>query len=976
MANPGAKAKASKDRIIFKNKQKKACGWKVKFVNLTAIMLKTLLLTVCLAACSVVAAQQFGGHPPSTRWQQINTDSVRVIFPAGLQRQAAEVTGIIHRLGRQPQGSLGTDFHKISIVLQPKTTISNGYVGLGPWRSEFQLTPPQNSFQLGSLSWHRTLALHEYRHVEQYNNFRKGISRAFYYLFGQQGQELVNSAAIPNWFWEGDAVFQETILSEQGRGRLPSFFNGYRSLWAADKSYSWMKLRNGSYRDYIPDHYRLGYMLVAYGREKYGADLWRKVTDDAARFRGLFYPFQRAIRKHTGQSYTAFRTAGIRYFQDQFAGEKKSPIDTWAQAQKHFAGDDAYPQWIDDHRLVLVNSSYKKIPAFYTKDVLSGKTNLLRVKDISLDDYFSYRNGRIVYAAYEPDARWRWKDYSVIKWLDVANNEQRTLTHKSHYFSPDISEDGTQIVAVQVEPGAVPALHLLNGRDGSLLRKLPNPDQLLYTFPKFYDAHHIVSAVRNVKGEMALCMVNTGNDAVEYLTPWVENVIGYPAVHKDTITFTASNGNQDHLFVLVNKKLFLFIPPVASEYTGQYQLNIANGRFAWTAFTAAGNQLQEGLVSAALLYLAKENTLTAVLSDNNVNFLQSGKTITIREAGADTLSYPVSKYSAGFGLLNFHSWRPFINDPDYTFSILSDNVLNTLQSEIYFNYNNNEKNKELGVSLTYAQLFPWVRLGTNYTIDRPGIFRNKIIYFNEWKSMVGLVVPLNFSSGRHNRFFTVGSDIGYRKRFFQGTYKDTFDNRGFGYWSSYASFSNQSQQARQHIYPRWAQTLQLNYTRAVSLFDADQFLASAYWYFPGIDRTHNFVINTAFHQRDTMRNATFSSSFPFSRGYVGENFYRMWKVGGNYHLPLVYPDWGVGNIAYLLRVRANLFYDFTRVTDRLKREADLRSYGTEIFFDTKWWNQHNITFGFRYSRLLDPALQGLSPNQWEFILPVNLLGGR
>ncbi len=55
---------------------------------------------------------------------------------------------------------------------------------------------------------------------------------------------------------------------------------------------------------------------------------------------------------------------------------------------------------------------------------------------------------------------------------------------------------------------------------------------------------------------------------------------------------------------------------------------------------------------------------------------------------------------------------------------------------------------------------------------------------------------------------------------------------------------------------------------------------------------------------------------------------------------------------------------------------ELRSYGTEIYFDTKWWNQHNVTFGFRYSRLQDGALQRLGANQWEFIMPVNLLGAR
>jgi hypothetical protein len=141
---------------------------------------------------------------------------------------------------------------------------------LAPFRSEFFLTPEQNSFDIGSLPWPQQLAIHEFRHVQQYNNFNVGFRVFLHILFGEGGQALGNDLSVPNWFFEGDAVFNETHVSEQGRGALPYFFNGYRALWAADKNYSYMKLRNGSYRDFTPDHYPLGYMLVSYGREKYG----------------------------------------------------------------------------------------------------------------------------------------------------------------------------------------------------------------------------------------------------------------------------------------------------------------------------------------------------------------------------------------------------------------------------------------------------------------------------------------------------------------------------------------------------------------------------------------------------------------------------------------------------------------------------------------------------------------------------------
>jgi hypothetical protein len=85
----------------------------------------------------------------------------------------------------------------------------------------------------------------------------------------------------------------------------------------------------------------------------------------------------------------------------------------------------------------------------------------------------------------------------------------------------------------------------------------------------------------------------------------------------------------------------------------------------------------------------------------------------------------------------------------------------------------------------------------------------------------------------------------------------------------------------------------------------------------------------------------------------------------------------MANIVYFLRVRANMFYDYTHVFDytfpsRNEYRDEFRSYGVELFFDTQWWNEYPVSFGIRYSRLVDGQKQGLAPDQWEFILPMNL----
>ena len=206
-------------------------------------------------------AQEFGGNPPSIKWKQISTDTVRVIFPVGMDSAAQRVSSIVHFLSAK-NNSLGTKVKKINIVLQNQSTVANAYVGLGPYRSEFFLTPSFNNFEIGSIPWAEDLASHEYRHVQQFSNFRVGLSKLMYYLAGDDGLSLAINAAVPDWFYEGDAVYNETVHSKQGRGRIPFFTNQYKSLWLDNKQYSWMKLRNGSLKDYVPNHYHLGYLMV------------------------------------------------------------------------------------------------------------------------------------------------------------------------------------------------------------------------------------------------------------------------------------------------------------------------------------------------------------------------------------------------------------------------------------------------------------------------------------------------------------------------------------------------------------------------------------------------------------------------------------------------------------------------------------------------------------------------------------------
>ncbi|HWB90482.1 MAG TPA: hypothetical protein VG605_01465, partial [Puia sp.] len=830
------------------------------------------------------------------------------------------------------------------------------------------------SFDLGSLPWQKMLAIHEYRHVQQYNNYRVGLSGFFYYLFGEGGQAFANSLAVPNWFWEGDAVYQETLISEQGRGRLPFFFNGYRSLWAGGKRYSWMKLRNGSLIDYVPDWYPLGFMLVAYGRERYGDAFWRQVTHDAAAFHGLFYPLQGAIRRYAGISFRQFRSDALDYFRRQ-APAMSEPVS--ARAHKHFSADEEFPQFIGRDSLLYMRTSYKRIPAFVIRDLTTGQETRIGHRAISLDNYFSLSGGKVVYAAYETDPRWGWRDYSVLRLLDPRTGEDRRLTSRSRYFSPDLSADGRQIATVQEAADGSCSLFLLDADKGSVIKQLPNPDKLFYTYPKFYaNATQIVTAVRNRRGQMSLALVDAANGNTHALLPWSFQTIGFPSVSGDTIWFTASRGKEDRIYGMAGGRLFRVLLPHGDPGTGQYEFHAGeDGRYTWNTFTAVGFLADTAASAGVKLGPLAVSEWSRDLSLQGIDSLDRGPAGLLNSIG--TGHYPATKYPITSHLINFHSWRPYIDDPDYQLSLVSDNILNTLETEIYAGYNRNEGYKQIGADATYGALYPFLDLGWDYTFDRNALYGNQQIYWNETEARAGASIPLNWTHGGSYTSLQFGSDIVYNQRYYSGAYKDSFNSRGFAYVDPYISFVHQCQQTQAQIAPRWAEVLSLSYSNAVTPFEAHQFLASGFLYLPGLAYTHSLLLAAAFQQRDTLGNARFSNSFPFSRGYTAENFYRLWRYSANYQLPLFYPDWGFGDIVYFLRIRANLYYDYTRAMDFYTNgqtyNGTFRSYGSEIYFDTKWWNQLSVSFGIRYSRLVDPDFGGRGPNQWELILPLNLL---
>lgn len=913
------------------------------------MLYKKLFFFLLMAGSLMASAQNFGGFPSSTKWKQIDTDTARIIFTEGAQNQAARVATLVHRMAEDTGATLGSRMKKINMVLHHNTTLANGYVGLAPFRSEFYMVPSSEIFEFGNMPWHENLAIHEYRHVQQYNNFNHGLAKVFRIFGGDGGQALANALTIPDWFFEGDAVWAETAFSEMGRGRRPYFLSAYNSIWQAGKDYSWMKLRNGSYKDCVPNHYHTGYLLVNYGYGQYGSDFWKKVTRNASAFKGIVYPFQKGIQNFSGKSFKNFRKEAFNHYRQniqEVAEDKRRK-----EAVTHYY----FPQPIGEDTMVYLKESYRQLPHFFVN--ADGKENKLKRRNISTENWFDYESGKIAYTAYATHARWSLVDYSNIIIYDIATGNEKQLTAKGKYFTPAFAPGANTLAAVFINDTLGTELHLLNTLDGTVVKKIAPRDGSYFVHPQFVDNEQLVVGIRQKDGIMNLNLLNTVDGGATPLTPPSLHTVGYPSHSGDSIFFTASyNGNDDvYFYELSQKKLFR----LTGAQTGSYYPFIQKDHLVWSQFTANGMQLRKRDLKD-LTWMEVENIVA-----HNVT-----TTYAIAEAKENLLTdsvrhFEVKKYRKSTGLINLHSWDPGL-------TLYSNNILNTFSTELEYAYNESENSHTAGWNASYGGWFPVINGGIEYTFNREVEQPNRTLTFNTFEARIGYNIPLNLTKGKTLKSLNFGSNYVYNQNHPTGNTKNIVNGFSSHYLHHFAGWAQQLQKARQHIFPKLGYAASVAYRHRI---DEEGYQANgqANVYLPSFFINHSIVLTGSFQQTDTGA-LYFSNRFSLARGYPDYYYSRMWNAGFNYHMPLVYPDWGAASIVYFMRIRSNFYFDYSTVYSKDKAVTSaLRSTGAEIYFDTKWWNQLPVTFGVRYSYLLDKEGAQGNRNRFEFIVPIDLV---
>ncbi|MCC7051539.1 MAG: hypothetical protein IT239_07170, partial [Bacteroidia bacterium] len=548
----------------------------------------------CLCLKTTAQTQDFGfvsPTPNTLKWKQLNNDTLRIIYPPDQEAYARQLAGNMLWQARNTSFSLGNHVQKINVVLHTENAQSNGYVGLAPFRSEFYLTPLHQTNQLGSIDFGKLLSIHEYRHVLQTANSLKGFSKFLYFISGERGWTAYHYLSTPAWFFEGDAVLTETAFTKQGRGRIPTFLNDYRFLALGNSMYSYQKARNGSLKDFVPDHYRLGYMLCRNGLDEYGKDFWTQVYDHTNRGNPLLFSFKRNFKKQSGVSLTSFYNQTINKYYGNWLKDTLISQNNYArqinQEAKVFT-TYSYPQFVDNHQLIVLKKSFDKNPEFIFIDLEGNEESIVK-SGISSDTYFHYANQKIVYTEVRYHLRYQNKNYNEIILVDANTKIKKQITNQTKTFAPSLNADASKIIAMEFKENQTSALVVYN-LQGKKLTEI-SVNNYYYTFPKFINDNEAVSAVRDSSGNMSIALIDLITTKHTLLFSPTNNIISDLSYANQQLFFTASFNGKDQLFVfdLTENKLYRTLQRV--NYAYMPTVNSADDIIAFTELNPKGRQL-------------------------------------------------------------------------------------------------------------------------------------------------------------------------------------------------------------------------------------------------------------------------------------------------------------------------------------------------------------------------------------------------
>jgi len=890
--------------------------------NYKTQLISILITFILLLNSLYVSGQIFDAsqNPLSVKWRQLDAAGFKIIYPIELENEAQRLGNTFIKI----YPAVGTDYHlrktTIPVVLQNRGTTANGFVQLAPKKTQFYTTPPQ---QFDSQDWLNNLAVHELRHVAQFDK----LTGAKSHLFFEDIQFAYIGLTTPTWFLEGDAVVTETMLTDAGRGRQPSWIMPFRTALLEGKKFSYSKAYFGSEKDLTPGYYQLGYLLTARLKNEYGDQVVNQILESIRKNPLRPYPFSRSLKKLTGyntRQWYLHTTAQIKK-----AWEKQDSLNQSIAYQPlnqpaTFATHYFLPQATGNEAVICLKQSKATPPALVKLNTSTGKEEKLFTIGYQEQPWFSYAQQKLVWDETRFDPRYKQRSYNVVCIYDMETGGKKQLTFKSRIFSPSLSADGQTIIAVQIDLSNQTNLIEIDPATGNTRHTYPNPERLLLQQPALNSDGTAMTWISVSEQGKALWLLKKGGEPQKIINE-TNQQLGRPVFNGDNIVFNAHLSGIDNLYEVNphNKQISALS---ASKY-GAFNASLISGEktilfndYGVTGYNVVKAPLEPRPVPEGHFVYFIDS-----LKHTSGNVFKNIATETFQSKPYRPLAH----------LFNFHSLSPFLDDNDDPgLQLTSTDLLSTFDFYGGVKYNSSLRKAEYQGGFAFKALYPILSAGyknrpvtafykLNNTIHQAGWREN---YLN---AKIGL--PLSVTSFNHSYVFLGEVSTSYTRRnltdFDAKSIRSTIP-----FPMSYTfGFTHVIRAAERDINPRFAQTFNLKYAHRPfdHVVNGKLFAFQSGFYFPGVAANHTFSMGFNYQQANGVFLA--HTEIPTVYGYVQIKARSLLHntLLFNYRFPLAFPDVEIGPLAYIRNIRGGLFSHY----ENIGKETNLfqpKTFGFEL----------------------------------------------
>lgn len=944
-------------------------------------MKKLILISIFLAVYSGVFGQYFqtGQDPASIRWRVIDTKNFQVICPDYYEAEAQRLAGKLE--GVYPFGSYSLKHNpaKIPVVLHTQTIRSNGLVAWAPKRSEFFTTPHQSIYPQ---DWLEQLALHEFRHVVQVNKVNSNLPGWIRLLLGEQGTALAFGAYLPWWLIEGDAVVTETALSRYGRGRLPSFLMEHRAQVLDKGVYSYDKAYLGSYKDFVPDHYKLGYYLTGNMRAKYGTALWEKVFAQTGSKPLSLTPVRKVLKEQTGmntaENYSDVFDSLRTTWQQEDARYNSAPFTVRTPASRFYTSY-THNHWLNNAEVLSYKTAHDRIPAFVKTGPERIETTMYTPGNVFYESV-DYDGEWIIWSERISDPRWHHSGRSLIRMVHSGSKLQADIEPEWKAFSPAVSPGKQHVAVVEADFASQYYISVYRLSDGSLQHRYQSPGNNYFFSPEWISANQLAVIVLTNAGKR-LAIIDFSENRLTYLTDHDPGDMKHLHKAGEYLYFIASWSGKNSLYRINinNREIELVYEP---RFGVESPAVSPDGRkIVLSDYTADGFRLIE--------IPADHRGIGPFESVQKGNYALAEK-LADQEAGivlfSDSVAtaYPSKAYSKAGNLFNFHSWAPvYVDTENYGFtpgvSLMSQDLLGISETVLGYQYDMTEKTGRFTANYSFKGWYPVIdfdfSLGNRASeymqisrrVDNQGQTVNQdtsMQRFTWGQTSAGLNIslPLSFDKGAFSRLVQPEVQYGFTRYNKHDSIPENFREGKFHSLGYRMYFHQLMRKSYLDMYPDYGIVLDAHFRHspAGSLRAGHMGALQSVVYLPGLMKNHGIRLYGGAQQKKDGEALAFSDIVRYARGWGRIATTAIYTTGGDYKFPVVYPDQNLFGMLYVRRINASVFADFSRLKGNYYDNGeiagtyttDISSVGSEVTADVNMLRFYApATVGFRSSYL-------------------------